>query len=224
MSSKNKTYEESVEESYLTESGKAKAQELLEEHGFADKDLYERFEFRNILANEADQAVTIEQICFPPNEACSDQMMRDRIAVAPDLFLVAVDRKTGKIAGNLNGLSTDEYSFRDEFFTSAELHNPTGRNVMLLGLNVLPEYRKQGLAKEIMFQYLCRECKKDRRMVILTCLKSKIKMYEKMGFCNNGIADSSWGSEQWYEMNCVLNILIDPYEIYNYLGESDNDR
>ena len=191
---------------YLTEAGRTKAQELLSEYGFADKDLNERFEFRNILPNEAEKAVAIEQKCFPVNEACSEQMMNDRIEVASDLFLVAVDKESGKIAGFLNGLSTDEHSFRDEFFTNAGLHNPAGRNIMLLGLDVLPEYRKQGLAKEIMFQYLRRECDKDRRIVILTCLKSKIKMYEKMGFQNQGIAESSWGEEQWYEMSYVLNI------------------
>ena len=31
----------------------------------------EKFEFRNIRPDEAEQAVEIEQICFPPNEACS---------------------------------------------------------------------------------------------------------------------------------------------------------
>lgn len=183
-----------------------KAQDLLKEYGLSDKALNERFELRNIHSDEADQAVTIEQICFPPNEACSEQMMKERIAVAPDLFLVAVDKESGKIAGFLNGIATDEDSFRDEFFTNAKLHYPEGRNIMLLGLDVLPEYRNQGLAKEIMNQYLRREADKNRKTVILTCLKSKVKMYEKMGFRNHGIAESSWGDEQWYEMSCVLNI------------------
>lgn len=92
-----------------------------------------RFLFRNILPEEAGQAARIEEICFPPNEACSQQMMRERVAKAPELFLVAVDRQTGKIAGFLNGLSTDEDIFRDDFFTDAELYDPAGRNVMLLG-------------------------------------------------------------------------------------------
>lgn len=160
----------------------------------------ERFEFRDILPHEADQAAVIEKICFPPNEACSETMMKERVVMAPDLFLVAVDKETGRIAGFLNGLSTNEYSFRDEFFTNAKLYDPSGRNVMLLGLDVLPEYRGQGLATEIMFQYFHREYERGRRMLILTCLESKIKMYEKMGFHNNGVAESSWGGEQWYEM------------------------
>ncbi len=166
--------------------------------------LKERFEFRNIQREEADQAALIEKICFPPNEACSEAMMKERAVTAPDLFLVAVDKETGRIAGFLNGLSTNEDSFRDEFFTDARLYDPAGMNVMLLGLDVLPEYRRQGLAREIVSQYLCRECERGRKRVILTCLEAKVPMYERMGFHNDGIAESSWGGEQWYEMSYVL--------------------
>ncbi|MEG0155266.1 MAG: GNAT family N-acetyltransferase [Lachnospiraceae bacterium] len=175
-------------------------------YGFANNDLNKRFEFRTILPKEAEQAVKIEQICFPPNEACSEKMMKDRIEVAAELFLVAVDRVTGKIAGFLNGLATDERSLKDEFFTNTNLYNPTGKNIMILGLALLPEYQKQGLAKELMSRYLQKEHKKDRKMVVLTCLESKVKMYEKMGFENHGIGESTWGAEQWYEMSCVLNM------------------
>lgn len=192
-----KAYEKCI---YSTEQERTKIQELLNESNFSGKRLNERFEFRDILPHEADQAAAIEKICFPPNEACSEAMMKERVVMAPDLFLVAVDKETGRIAGFLNGLSTNEYSFRDEFFTDAKLYDPSGRNVMLLGLDVLPEYRGQGLATEIMFQYFHREYERGRRMLILTCLESKIKMYEKMGFYNNGVAESSWGGEQWYEM------------------------
>lgn len=190
--------------SYLSEAGKERARELLQEYHIADTDIMERFEFRSIRSEETEQAVEIERICFPPNEACSSKMMRERIETAPELFLVAVDRKTGKIAGFLNGLSTNEYSFRDEFFTDASLYDSNGKNIMLLGLDVLPEYRKQGLAREIMFQYLRRERENDRRIVFLTCLQNKVKMYKKLGFTDRGIADSDWGGEQWHEMTCVI--------------------
>ena len=62
----------------------------------------------------------------------------------------------------------------------------------------------QGLAREIMDCYLERECKKGRRMVLLTCLDSKVEMYQKMGFEDMGIPDSTWGGSQWHEMRCVL--------------------
>jgi ribosomal protein S18 acetylase RimI-like enzyme len=162
------------------------------------------YEFRSIRPEEADQAASIEQICFPPNEACSEQHMKERIAKAPELFLVVADRKTGKLAGFLNGLSTEEDTFRDEFFTDAGLYDPTGKNVMLLGLDVLPEYRMQGIAKELVSCYARRERENGRQALILTCLKEKVKMYEKMGFTDNGIANSTWGGEEWHEMKKLL--------------------
>lgn len=159
-----------------------------------------QFEFRDINRAETAQAIEIEQICFPPHEACSAKAMTERIAAAPELFLVAVDTETGKIAGLFNGVATDEVSFRDEFFTDIDLHRQAGENVMLLGLDVLPEYRGQGLARELVSRYVAREREKGRKLLILTCLEEKVEMYKKMGFADRGIADSTWGNEQWHEM------------------------
>lgn len=177
---------------------------MMENNKVMQNTLTGKFEFRTIRAHEADQAVLIEQICFPPNEACSEKHMKERIAKAPELFLVAVDNETGRVAGFLNGLSTDESSFRDEFFTDANLYDPKGENVMLLGLDVLPEYRGQGLATEIVHRYARRERENGRCRLILTCLESKVSMYKKMGFRDDGIADSTWGGEEWHQMSCLI--------------------
>lgn len=179
----------------------------IEKCDFLNQSLAERFLLREVHADEGDEVARIEQICFPPHEACTSAQMRERVAAAPELFLVAVERENGRIAGFLNGLATDETVFRDAFFEDAGLHRPDGRNIMLLGLDVLPEYRGQGLAREIMFQYLRKERDRNREIVLLTCLESKVKMYEKMGFQNRGIANSNWGNEQWYEMSYTLHIL-----------------
>lgn len=175
-----------------------------QENTKSKKDFLERFEFRDILPEEVEQTFMIEQICFPPNEACSRASMIDRVTQAPELFLVAVDKNTGKIAGFINGLATKEHIFRDEFFTDASLYDPDGKNVMLLGVDVLPEYQRQGLATELMRQYKKREQEKMRSTLILTCLDSKVKMYEKMGFQDDGISASSWGGEEWHEMSCSI--------------------
>lgn len=167
--------------------------------------MIKRFEFRDIRQEEADEAVTIEQICFPPHEACSEKHMKERIKKAPEMFLVAMDRETGKMAGFLNGLATNEEKFRDDFFLDADLYVPAGENVMLLGLDVRPEYRGQGLATEIVKQYAKREGNKNRTSLILTCLEDKVGMYEKMGFVDLGISGSTWGDEEWHEMRMDLN-------------------
>lgn len=168
------------------------------------KRLTERFEFRNIRADETQQAAAIEQICFPPNEANSFEEIHNRAMKAPELFLVAVDKETGKLAGFLSGLSTDEEVFRDEFFTDASLYEPQGRNVMILSLDVLPQYRGQGLARELMTRYREREKRNHRHMLVLTCLDAKVGMYQRMDFTDKGISASVWGGEEWHEMSCVI--------------------
>ncbi len=167
-------------------------------------EIAEQFEFRGIRQEETEQAVQIEQICFPPHEACSRESMQRRIAAVPELFLVAVDRATGRIAGFLNGIATEESIFRDEFFTDETLYDPNGKRVMLLGLDVLPEYRGRGLAKAIVSQYARREKENGRQLLILTCLEGKVQMYQRMGFVDQGISGSTWGDEEWHEMTYKL--------------------
>ena len=168
-------------------------------------DIYKKYEFRAIHSGEAEEAAKIEQICFPPNEACTREHMMERIKAAPELFLVAIDRTAGKMAGFLNGIGTDEQKFRDDFFIDASLHTPDGKTVMLLGLDVLPEYRRQGLGRELVYHYCRKEEGNGRCRLVLTCLENKVKMYQKFGFRDLGEAESEWGNEKWHEMDIVLN-------------------
>lgn len=47
---------------------------------------------------------------------------------------------------------------------------------MLLSLCVCPEYRGQGLARELMTEYIRREKANGRSRLYLTCLDDKVKM------------------------------------------------
>ena len=175
------------------------------EHELKQHCLGERFTFRSILPEEAEQAVEIETRCFPPHEACKPEIMRARVAVAPDRFLVAVDRATGRIAGFIDGLATNDETLRDAIYTDAALHDPQGCNVMILGVNVLPDYRRQGLARAMMAQYLQREQARGTKRVVLTCLAHRVEMYRSFGFNEIGASDSTWGNEAWIEMDVRLN-------------------
>ena len=161
---------------------------------------WKRFEFRTIRQDEADEAVEIETICFPPNEACKREHMIPRIAAAPETFWIAADKD--RIAGFINGIATDEPVFRDGFFTDASLHDPDGRNVMILGLDVRPEYRGFGLGRELVRSFAERE-KGRRDRLVLTCLERLVPMYLKFGFRDLGISASVWGGEQWHEMDML---------------------
>lgn len=164
------------------------------------KEIIDRFEFREAKPEEGEETAEIEAICFPPNEACSRKHMLERAEQAADTFLVAVDRENGKIAGFLNGLATDEEVFRDEFFTDIKLHKKDGKNIMLLGLDVRPEYRGQGLARAIVSIYSEKEKSRGRKKLFLTCVEGKVSMYERMGFLNLGLSGSVWGGTTWYDM------------------------
>ena len=76
---------------------------------------------------------------------------------------------------------------------------------MLLGLDVLPQYRKQGLARALVYNYCRKEQEKGRRMLVLTCHENKVKMYRKLGFRDLGESGSKWGGEKWHEMDIFLN-------------------
>ena len=165
----------------------------------------DRFEFRDIRPEEFDRAAEIEQIVFPPNEAGFPDDIREQARIAPDCFMVAADREDGGIAGLLYGIATNENRFRDAFFTDKTLHDPQGSNIMLLGLDIVPEYQGQGLGREVMRQYCMREQARGHRKLILTCLPRLVGMYEKFGYTDLGLSDSKWGGEIWHEMEIVLN-------------------
>lgn len=170
-----------------------------------NREFYDKYELRNIYADEAEIAEAIELACFPSNEACKLSIMKQRVQLAPDIFLVAVEKETGKMIGYITGLATNEVHLRDEFYTEPTLYDPEGENVMILSVAVLPEYQRQGIAREMMQAYLRRENGRNRRLIVLTCLEGKVKMYNKFGFFDCGESGSAWGGERWHEMVYVLN-------------------
>ncbi len=162
--------------------------------------LKEQYELRSAREDDIEEIVNLENLCFAPHVACTYEMLSARIKQIPDMFLVASSRQTGEIAGFVTGLATEEEHFRDAFFEKPSLHFGKGHHVMILGLNVHPDYRHQGLAKGLMSFYRLSQAKQGKTKIILTCLEDKIRMYEKMGYKNLGLSHSLWGGIPWYEM------------------------
>lgn len=162
------------------------------------------FEIRRIRPEEGDAIVTIEHTCFPPGVAEMREALLKRVALAPELFTVAVEKCSGKLVAYLNGVSTDREHFSDDFFSDFSLYDENGCNIMLLGLAVLPEYRGRGIARALMMQYEDTQKACGRKKLFLTCLEGKVGMYQRMHFLDLGMADSSWGGQSWHEMVCEL--------------------
>ncbi len=174
-------------------------------NAFADKELLARYQFRTARPGEGEQIYRIERTCFPPNEACPEAEMYRRVAYMPDQFLLAVDRRTGEIAGFLDGLTSDEEYFKDEFFTDVTRHDPAAQADFLMGLDVLPKYRGQGIARELMRLYGIRGQVKGHLRMVLTAHEEKVGMYEGMGFRDLGLSGSVWGGDPWHEMEIRLD-------------------
>lgn len=163
-----------------------------------------RYEFRQVREGEAKGAAEIEAASFPANEACPLHIMEQRVALAPDLFQVAIEKETGKMVGFITAIATMEEKLRDAFFTDTSNHDPEGTNVMILSLAVLPGYRNRGIARGLMKALLESQKGGKRKMAVLTCIPANIALYEKLGYTDKGISSSEWGGELWHEMKILI--------------------
>ena len=125
-----------------------------------------------------------------------------RIATFPDSFFVA--ETMGRIIGFINGCVTNSPVIYDEMFHDSRHHIPTGENVSIFGLDVLPEYRKQGIAAKLMNHYIQVARNSGRKKVILTCKERLVPYYESFGYVNDGLSSSTHGGAQWFDMTLTL--------------------
>jgi ribosomal protein S18 acetylase RimI-like enzyme len=140
----------------------------------------------------------VENTCFPPAEAATEEAFRSRIATFPERFLVA--EAQGRIIGIINGCCTTEPVLGDELYEKDCPHSLSHPWQTVFGLAVLPEYQHQGIAKALM-AHLVRLCQSgDQVGIILTCKQEKIGFYESMGFALRGVSDSSHGGARWFDM------------------------
>ena len=116
---------------------------------------------------------------FTPAEAASHEDVVNRMGAFPENFVVAV--KNDQIVGFINGGTTDKPVLPDEFYHDITLHRKAGEIQTVFGLNVIPEYRHQGIAGELVeyFKELAKE--RGKKALILTCKEHMIPFYESHG-------------------------------------------
>lgn len=158
-----------------------------------------RVKIRHARQNEGKVMAEIEATCFPVTEAASEKEIEARLAAFPENFYVAV-AQDGQIAGFINGCTTDKPVLGDELYHDVSLHKPDGDYQTLFGLNVLPQYRRQGIAEQLVKTMIEAAREKGKKGMILTCKEHMIHYYEKFGFVNHGVADSTHGGATWYDM------------------------
>lgn len=157
---------------------------------------------RRVSIEDLDAVSDVESNCFPVTEAATKTSLEQRIKTFPESFFVV--EFDGKIIGFINGCITNEVTIYDELFSDANLHLPNGDYQAIFGLDVIPDYRNQGIAAQLM-NYMIEVSKlAGRKGVILTCKEELIHYYSKFDFKNKGISKSEHGGSLWYDMFLVF--------------------
>lgn len=157
---------------------------------------------RTSRASDLDAVTEIEAACFPAAEAADRSSMAARLAAFPDHFYIA--EQDGQPIGFVNGSVGDSEVIEDEMYENAALHNPRGTWQMVFGLDVLPAYRRTGVARTLMHRLIDDARAQGRAGVVLTCKEHLIGFYEQFGFVCGGASASVHGGAVWYDMRLTF--------------------
>lgn len=155
-------------------------------------------EIRQATKEDLEEIIIIEGECFPEAEAAKEEDFRNRYAAFKENFFVAV--KNGKVVGFINGCTTNTPELPDELYHNTSLHNPYGDYQTVFGLDVLPEYRKCGIAAELLNYFIEISKERGKKGMVLTCKDHLVHYYKKFGFNHVGVSASSHGGAKWNDM------------------------
>ncbi len=152
--------------------------------------------------HELKRIAEIEAVCFPSAEAASLDSIRQRAAAFPESFFVAEQDSPaqGRLVGFINGCVTNALTICDEMFENVSTHCPNGAYQAVFGLDVLPDFRRQGIASGLMNALIAAARSAGRKGLILTCKEHLIPYYEKFGYRSLGVSQSVHGGAVWFDM------------------------
>jgi ribosomal protein S18 acetylase RimI-like enzyme len=157
---------------------------------------------RHVLPQDLDECFFVETSGFPPEEAAARETIQLRLETFPEGFLVA--EVYGRIVGMLNSGATDKDDISDEALKQLIGHDPDGKNLVVFALAVLPEFRKQGVARQLMSRFVDEARQREKENVLLLCKQHLIRYYERMGFVHAGLSKSTHGGAEWHQMQLAL--------------------
>lgn len=141
----------------------------------------------------------IEVANFSEAEALTMTMLSEHLKQIKTSFLVA--EEDGEILGYLEGPVVKERHLTDQSFMAVKdwSHEPGGY-ISITSLSISPKAQGRGLGK-LLLSHMKEIAKRDARCGInLTCHDYLISYYEQEGFHNEGLSESTYADEVWYDM------------------------
>jgi ribosomal protein S18 acetylase RimI-like enzyme len=157
---------------------------------------------RHVKMEDLPEITIIESLCFPPEEAATEEAFEKRIELIPDSFFVA--EWNGVIVGFVNGPVIETPFITDELFQDIKANPLSGGHQSVLGIAVTPHFQTRGVAAALLAHLEESAKLKNRKTITLTCKEDLIGFYEKFGYCNKGVSNSEHGGVTWYNMVKLL--------------------
>ena len=151
---------------------------------------------------DLDDIASVESECFPVLEAATKEEFEQRIKYYGNHFWLMFDE--GKLIAFVDGFVTDEADLTDEMYENASMHNENGAWQMIFGVVTRPEYRKHGLAAQLLNRAIADARQQGRKGLVLTCKDKLVHYYAKFGFVNEGVSQSTHGNVAWNQMRLTF--------------------
>ncbi len=162
---------------------------------------------RKARLEDLDRIVAIELENFSVEEAIPRSVFEAHLREIQTSFLVA--EKEGKIIGYIEGPVGPHRHLQDQSFTEEiedHSHEPGGY-ISVTCLSIAKEAQGIGLGQKLLTALKGLALEHEREGINLTCHDYLIAYYEKHGFVNEGLSQSTFAGETWYDMVWEANTL-----------------
>lgn len=159
-------------------------------------------DIRTATMDDLEQIAAVERACFPAAEAATREEFARRLTHYADHFWLMLEG--GHLVAFVDGMVTDLADLTDEMYENAALHNEAGAWQMIFGVNTLPDYRRRGLAEQLLRCAIDDARSQGRRGLVLTCKDRLVHYYGKLGFVSEGVSPSTHGGAAWNQMRLTF--------------------
>lgn len=155
---------------------------------------------RQARLSDLDAIYAIELDNFSPEEAISREILATHIQEIGGTFLVA--EKEGRILGYLEGPVRPERHLQDISFTQEiqDFPETEGGFISITSLSIAKDAQGLGVGRALLTAMKDLARRSERQGINLTCHDYLTAYYERHDFANEGLSQSQYAGETWYDM------------------------